>query len=64
METYVDLNPDTIVRCNTDFIVKLIQPLELKMDALTLGTARLEDRVKSLEKKITNNNTLNIDLKK
>ena len=36
METYVDLNPDTIVRCNTDFIVKLIQPLELKMDALTL----------------------------
>ena len=64
MESDVDLNPATIVRCNTDFIVKLLHPLELKMDALTLGTARLEDRVKRLEKKITNNNTLNTDLKK
>ena len=64
MESYVNLNHNKIVRFNKDFLVKEIHSLELKMDALTLGTARLEDRVKSLEKKITNNTTLNTDLKK
>ena len=64
MESYVNLNHNKIVRFNKDFLVKEIHSLELKMDALTLGTARLEDSVKSLEKKITNNTTLNTDLKK
>ena len=78
MESYVELNPVTIVRYNSDLRVNIVQPLERKMDGLILKIdrlehrvdglileiARLEDRVKSLEKKITNNKTLNIDLKK
>ena len=67
MESHVSLNGRTILPYKPDLRVNILQPLERKIDELVLEIARLEDRVKSLEKKITNyyiNKTLNNDLKK
>lgn len=67
MESYVSLNGRNILPYKPDLRLNILQTLERKIDELILGIARLEDRVKSLEKKINNyyiNNTLNNDLRK
>ena len=54
MESHIFLNDRKILPYNPDLRLNIVQPLERKMDGLVLEIARLEDRVKSLEKKITN----------
>ena len=52
MEYSSRLDDKTIVRYNSDLRVNIVLPLERKIDELILEIGRLEDRVKSLEKKI------------
>lgn len=47
------LHSESILCYNDNLRLNLVQPLERKLDELVLEIARLEDRVKSLEKNIT-----------
>lgn len=63
MESHISLNGRTILPYKPDLRLNIVQPLERKFDELILEIARLEDRVKSLERKITNyhnNKKLNV----